>query len=339
MAAAPRSRNKNLPPRLMAVRKKKTYYYYDAGTGAAKRYLPLGSDFITAMRKWAEHEQGDAMSIVRPILTFGRAADRYVREELPKKGRRTQTEYLTQLVELRNWFDDGIFSEISPHHIRAYLDAHRHRPIRANREIALFSAIWNHAREWGITDRANPCRGVKKHKEHTRTAYISDAQYAALYAVAGVVLKDAMDLAYHTGQRPSDVLSMRESDIRDGCIEVRQAKTKTPLRIEIIGKLAEIVARIKARKTGAVVYDTSLIVGERGKAVSQHYIRTLWVAARKAAKLPADLQFRDLRAKAVSDKEEQSNIRDAQSLAGHSTVTMTEAYSRNRRGKKVSPVR
>lgn len=42
MNARRRSVNVNLPPRMIAVRKKdRTYYYYD--TGGPKRYTPLGS--------------------------------------------------------------------------------------------------------------------------------------------------------------------------------------------------------------------------------------------------------------------------------------------------------
>lgn len=338
--AGPRTRNVNLPPRMIAVRKRsRTYYYFDRGYAEKKRYVALGSDFIEAMRKWVELEQGNARIAAARLLTFDDVADRYVREELPQKASRTQRDYLAQLVHLRKWFGDGPLAKIEPIHIRQYLDGRRKSPVRANREIALLSAIWNHAREWGATDRPNPVSGVRRHGEKPRTTYITDAQYQALYAVAPEVLRDAMDLAYLTGQRPSDALRMRETDIRDGCLEVRQSKTGTPLRIEIVGKLATLIDRLRARKSGMKIHDTALIVGVHGKAVSQHYIRTLWVDARNKSKLPAELQFRDLRAKAVSDKEDATgNIREAQALAGHTTVAMTEVYSRKRRGKKVRPV-
>jgi integrase len=48
----------------------------------------------------------------------------------------------------------------------------------------------------------------------------------------------------------------------------------------------------------------------------------------------------DLRAKAGTDKADSSaDIREAQKQLGHTTVTMTEHYTRNRRGAKVTPTR
>jgi integrase len=52
------------------------------------------------------------------------------------------------------------------------------------------------------------------------------------------------------------------------------------------------------------------------------------------------LQFRDLRAKAATDKADSAgDIRQAQRQLGHTTITMTEQYTRQRRGHKSSPTR
>ena len=51
-------------------------------------------------------------------------------------------------------------------------------------------------------------------------------------------------------------------------------------------------------------------------------------------------QLRDLRAKAGTDKAEDSgDILQARDQLGHTTVTMTEAYIRDRKGKKVMPTK
>lgn len=39
------------------------------------------------------------------------------------------------------------------------------RETRANREIALFSHIWNYARTEGPTAKPNPCTGVRRYSE------------------------------------------------------------------------------------------------------------------------------------------------------------------------------
>ena len=52
------------------------------------------------------------------------------------------------------------------------------------------------------------------------------------------------------------------------------------------------------------------------------------------------IQFRDLRAKAATDKADSAGaIRQAQKQLGHTTVGMTETYVRRRRGEKVNPTK
>lgn len=71
-----------------------------------------------------------------------------------------------------------------------------------------------------------------------RDVYIEDSLYKAVYDVAEIGLRDAMDLAYLTGQRVTDTRLMDERDVRDGFIWVKQAKTKAKRRIEVVGSIA-----------------------------------------------------------------------------------------------------
>lgn len=64
-----------------------------------------------------------------------------------------------------------------------------------------------------------------------------------------------------------------------------------------------------------------------------------WAKACAAAGIEG-LQFRDLRAKAATDKADSAgDIREAQRQLGHTTVAMTEHYRRQRRGQKTTPTR
>lgn len=85
---------------------------------------------------------------------------------------------------------------------------------------------------------------------------------------------------------------------------------------------------------------TRLIVDEKGTAISQRHLHDRFTEARTKAKVDFDLfQFRDLRAKAGTDKTENSDIREAQKQLGYTSVTMTEHYVRDRIGQKVNPTR
>jgi len=156
------------------------------------------------------------------VVSFRYVAERYQREVLPTKAPRTQRDNLKELAQLYKFFDapPAPLEQITPQHVRQYLDLRKDAPVRANREKALFSHIFNKAREWGYTSAPNPCAGVKGFTERGRDVYVEDDTYRAVWDAADWPTRDAMDLAYLTGQRPADVLKMQITDIRDA---VRQA--------------------------------------------------------------------------------------------------------------------
>ena len=331
-------------PRLRARKQKSgvIHYYYDKG-GKPRVEIPLGSNYGLAVKKWAELE-GGRIEVAKAIITFRLVSEAYRREVMAFKAERTQQDNAKELGKLLLFFDDppAPLDEIKPVMVRQYLSWRTKGGtglVRANREKALLSHIWNFARDKGFTDLPNPCAGIKGFKETGRDAYIEDDQYAAIRAAADTVVQDAMDLAYLTGQRPADVLALTETDVRDGAINIRQAKTHAKLRIAVEGELAALLERLRSRKIGHKVRSIRLIVSERGQPVSVAAMSRRWAKACSAAKI-AGLQFRDLRAKAATDKAESSgDIRQAQRQLGHTTITMTEHYTRQRRGQKSTPTR
>lgn len=338
------TRNKNLPAGMRARhRGNKVYYYLDTGAKPKRKEIPLGQDYVLAVQKWAELTVSGAAP--GSIITFRHVAERYLREVLPNKAPTTQKDNLRELANLYKFFDDppGPLDDIDPVDIRQYLDFRRDAPVRANREKALFSHIWNFARSTGLTSKANPCAGVKGKSEKGRDAYIDDAVFKAVWDAAELPLRDAMDLAYLTGQRPADVLKLSQSDIKDGALTVVQNKTGKRLRIAIEGELAAAIDRIKQRK----VMGLGLVNTMNGERMGKAGLRAAFDRARTAAKEKhpdmakeiAAFQFRDLRAKAGTDKEESGGMEAAQAQLGHSTPTMTAHYVRHRRGKLVTPTK
>jgi len=345
----------------MRARKQRSgviYYYLDVG-GTPRREIPLGGDFVEAVRKWSELE-AQSRSRHGQLVTFRYAAERYVREVLPVKSRRTQRDNLLELENLYKFFDDppALLGDIKPVHVKQYLswrgelarqwyvDRKRSVPVRpghvrANREIALFSHIFNFAREHGITDAVNPCVGVRRNKELGRTVYVEDDVFRKVWQAADQPTRDAMDLAYLTGQRPADTLKFSESDIRDGELWVSQAKRGKKLRIAVSGELAQVIDRIRTRKATCGAKCDALVVNEGGERLMPDALRFRFDRARLIACVDkGSFQFRDLRAKAGTDKTESSgDIRAAQRQLGHASLTMTEHYVRERKGDKVEPTR
>lgn len=321
----------------------KVYYYYDAG-GKPRKEIPLGSDYGLAIMEYARLEKDRTADNLRDqVLTFRYVATQYMVDVVPTKAASTQKDNIRELKNLMSFFDDppAPLNSIEPQHVRQYLRWRKSAPVRANREKALLSAIWNYAREMGYTALANPCAGVKGNKETGRDVYIEDELFHAVYQVADQGLRDAMDLFYLTGQRVDDTVRMDERDIRNGEIQITQAKTGAKRRITVEGELATVIDRIMTRKASFKVRSTRLIVTDQGMPMTRSMLRSRFDTAREKAGVEKALfQMRDLRAKAGTDKAESSgDIMQARDQLGHTTVTMTEHYVRDRKGKKVTPTR
>ncbi|THU01553.1 integrase [Lampropedia puyangensis] len=252
---------------------------------------------------------------------------------MPKKAPRTRKDNEAEIPNLLNAFGSMRVGDVQPFHVRNYMDKRGEvAPVRANREKALLSHIFNKAREWGYTNAANPCQGVRGFREKGRSRYVLDGEFAAVKQAAKPFVMDAMDLAYLTAQRPADLLKMKWADIHSGALHIRQNKTGALLAIEVSGDLAHVLERIQSRP----VEKRSEWVLQRdcGHQLSYHGLFVAFEKARKSAGV--SFQFRDIRAKAATDL---GDLAHAQQLLGHSKRDMTEHYVRSRQGVKVMPLR
>lgn len=348
--------NRDLPPRLLRrVRNLKSGaqwvgYYYDGRDENGKRVeIPLGTDLDVAKMEWAKLDRKTVPKIARLLRDV---FNRYERDVIPSKMPRTQKDNLLSLKQLRAAFNEAPIDAITPQILAQYRDK-RSGKVRANREISLLSHIFNMAREWGITEKENPAAGVRKNKERPRDFYAGPEIWNAVYGNAVPELQDAMDLAYLTGQRPSDVLSMRVSDCIDGFLQVSQGKTSKKLRIQLmtrnqLNQLGGLIERLLEQHKDRRVRNPYLITTETGRNVTSSMLRLRFDDARKNAianalnnhdKILAEkirlFQFRDIRPKAAS---EIADLAHASRLLGHTDKRITEIIYR-RVGEVVEPTR
>lgn len=340
------TRNLNMPPHMhpRTQRSGKVYYYmYQKDEGGKRKEVALGDDFILALKKYADL---NVVAAAGAGATFADLQRRYLVDAVPKLAASSARMYRSDIKHLLESFADAPLSQIKPMHIRQFLDDHADKPTTANRCKRVFSTMWNKARGWGYTDQPNPCEGIQGHSLGKRTIYISDAVYKAVWGSASAPLRDAMDLAYLTGQRPADALKMTEHDIIDGHLIVTQEKTKQPLRIQIVGELAALLARIEVRKSGCKVKTAALLVNQQGKRLTAPTLRAQFDKARDAAAAatPAmaedvkSFRFYDLRAKAADDTADGRGEEAARNLLGHDSVKTTQRHYL-RRGKIVAPTK
>lgn len=332
----------NLPPNMRKrVRKYGTYYFLDTGE-KPRREIALGSDYILALRKYAELSKDHQIN----CPTFGDAITKYLVEEMPKKSKNTVRVQMSDITHLKKCFADAPMDQIRPMHIRKFLKIHQDKATTANRCKRLFSAIWNAAKGWGYTDDASPTEGIEGYSLSKREVYITDDVFNAVLACGSLPLQDAMNLAYLTGQRPADALRMTEDDIADGFLVVEQGKTQKKLRINITGELAALLGRIAVRKAQYKIIHGQLLMNRDGMPLTPAVLRKHFDKAKTAAikKHPdladaiAGFWFYDLRAKAADDVGDKRGAQAATDLLGHDSQRTTDKHYR-RRGKIVEPTK
>ena len=340
--------NLDLPPRMIRRIRKGTTgkiwvsYYYNGRDAAGKRKeIPLGTDLDQAKVEWARLER---KAPPKPNHLMAYLFDRYEKEIIPGKSIRTQSDNHKELKQLRRAFENAPIESITPQVVAQYRDA-RTAKVRANREIALLSHTFTIAREWGLTDKANPCFGVRRNKEKPRDYYAGEIVWNAVYTEAVQELKDAMDMAYLTGQRPADVLKIAATDLNNGFLLIGQGKTEKRLRLRledagIQSGLSTFINDLLERRAINGVKTSTLITNSSG-------LRNRWDDAREKAAIKAaadgdsalaasirQFQFKDIRPKAASEIE----LTHASRLLGHSTEEMTKKVYR-RIGEIVKPTK
>lgn len=369
--------NTNFTKHLRSMKKAsgKVYFYYDAG-GRPRKLIPLGDDYVKAVQQWAElaAEAPTAEAITFKDVA-DRYTQEVIPTKAPRTQEDNLKELVNLLhafgsapiEEIEPHHVRSYLKWRSTKRTVTVYDKHLGRDVekvfgaetRANREKALLSHIWNFARSSGITALPNPCTGIKGFAEPGRDVYTEDEVFAALWDIAPQPMQDAMDLAYLTGQRPADVLKISETDInKDDTLTVVQNKRKGKVKLRISLRNADgtqndlgiVIQRIITNKKTHKVRSLQLICNEKGGALTYSALDNRFEGLREKAAEAAEakgdkalaesireFQFRDLRAKAGTDKADSTSLDEAKRQLGHTNVKMTEKYVRARKGEKVTP--
>ena len=93
------------------------HYYLDTG-GKPRKEIPLGSDYVVAVQKWAQLTSKKAP--ISRAGTFAEVLEHYWENVVPTKAPRTQADNETEKVWLLRFFNDppAPLDAIEPTHIR-----------------------------------------------------------------------------------------------------------------------------------------------------------------------------------------------------------------------------
>lgn len=322
----PRKHNKHLPAGMYF---RHGAYYYAKGN----RWTRLGKDYGPALVAYA-----DLVGRKPRVVTVKDAIGHYMESSARRLKPATLEGYRYAAANVGEVFGHMALTELEPSHVFDYLTIRG--TVQANRDKALLSAAYTHARRIGAFRGDDPTKGIRyRNPEKPRQRYVTDAELQRAVESASPKLATILRFAYLTGLRVGDTLKVRMADLQDDGIHTTASKTGKRQVIEWSPELREVVdeARVLWRRFGREWLFESKPRGRQAKRGPGPYtpsgLRALWRVAREKAGL-SDVRLHDLRGKAGSDV----SAEDAQRLLGHTDGKVTRRHYR-RRPEVVKPVR
>lgn len=322
-----RTTDKHLP---RWMQRKHGAYYIVRGN----KWIRLGKDYGPALIEYAKLV-GD-----RPqVTTVADAVTHYLESSATRLAPATLEGYRRSAALLAPVFGHMALTDLTPADVYRYLV--ERGDVQANRDRALLSAAYTHARRIGAFSGDDPAKGLRyRNEEKPRQRYVTDDEMQRLLEAASPKLGTIARLIELTGMRQSDALRVRLADMDDEGIHYTSGKTGKRLVVLWSDELRAVVDDAKRlwRRFGREYLFESKPRGRLHKRAPGPYtpsgLRALWRAARAKAGL-RDVRLHDLRGKAGSDMETQQ---DAQRLLGHADGKITAKHYR-RKPDRVKPVR
>lgn len=338
---------KDLPKRVF---EKNSAYYYVAAIGKKRKWTRLSriKDGLPAMyRALAELTEADVLDDSMPKLI-----GEWLKEVSVTHSKKTQANDAYMCREVGKAFIEFRSSQIKPPHVVEFLKAYRSMPRSYNAYRSHIKELMRYAIERGWREPGtNPVDSLRTMSLKARTRYITDSELrrikvAACYGAdgkrtrSGLMICALIDMAYLTGQRIGDLLTMEWSEVKADGILFEPNKvagsTGAKVLIEWTPKLRSVVARLKVLKRRDIT--RFMFTTQQGQPFTYDGASTAWQRAVKRSGV-MNAHFHDLRAKALTDVDEKRGIGQAQRMGGHSTQTQTADYVRHKTARKTGATR
>jgi integrase len=344
--------------RYLEARKTKAgtrYYYCPPAAAVAARVVaraPLGGDLAEAVAKaegynraldaWRRGEEQAAAvvpgSIAHLIAAFQKSRD------YPSRAK-TRSHYDWALGVLEKTTLEGnrtlgqvLVRDLRPKHVLALRDILARQATkgtgerRASAAITLGRRLFEWGRKMGLAPHENPWSrpGLKATPYGGRVwspeefrRFVAAARALGHHSIALAALM-TRDLC----QRPGDVLKMTWSawDAEGQRFVFRQSKTGQEIKAPASVALAAEMAKMTPGAPDALIITSD----RRGVAISEFRLAHLVADIRAHAGLPAEVRFKDLRHTGLTEMGEAgADLKEIQSISGHTTVQIVHRYVRN----------
>jgi integrase len=336
----PRNREtaKGLLPRMEARLwkdgKTVTYRYHPMG----EKPLNLGTDRHKAMQKVLDlNRSGDDRGTVAELWRLYQESD-----DWKALGERSRDDYTQCSKKVLGVFGPARAALIKPADINRYLRVERKdAPVRANREAALLSNLFNLAVNRGDMD-ANPCKQVRRNKEQPRPEAPEGDDLRALVAwLTGSspqrkMIAHMAEFAAYSGSRRVEFLRLtrHQIDRQRGVIRVQRAKQRGVVvweEIAIGEQMADLLDRLDLG-SGEWVFRN-----RHGNPYTEAGFKAMWskllAKALEDKTISRRFTFHDLRAYyATTHKEERGTLPDLHK----NPATTARIYDRSKTVKRVA---
>lgn len=158
-------------------------------------------------------------------------------------------------------FEGRRISSISKEEIRSYvIQLYKEKGnFVANKALKLFRHILNKGIEWGL-DIPNPTIGIKKYQEKSRDRYLNSDEIARFIEAVDTYPDDYVRayflLSLYVGQRRSNMLSMRWSDIdfNNAVWRIEETKNGEPMNVPLVEQAMLILKDLRTRSVSEWVF-------------------------------------------------------------------------------------
>lgn len=307
----PRVKDKHLPRNVYF--RHGAYYYVKGG-----KWTRIGSTLKEALNRYAglyETKEGSMPALIAKALP----------SILANVKPNTAKQYEIAARKLAKHFAEYEPQEVTQADVNKMMKEHyADTPNMGNRVLSLLRSVFQYALDLHYVT-ANPCVGIKRHREVKRDRLLSIDELAAIYQKAVPRLRVIIDLLLRTGQRVGDVLAIKRADLLSEGIQFRQQKTGAKVIVAWNDELREVVERAKGLHGN--IRALTLLHNRKGKIPDYRTVRWQWDRACELAGV-TDAHLHDLRAMAATWARKQGQNPTA--LLGHTNVIQTDRYLRDR---------
>lgn len=195
--------------------------------------------------------------------------------------------------------------------------------------------VWKWAARREFVDATpNPWSGMELAGLPQRHLYWSASQVASVIAASVDLGRPSIGLAvllaYSLGHRQNDVLALTWTALDAGERQTSKTGACVPLVVSAYPELAVAIAAERARQDAAGLASTHAVVCEMtGRPWQTDTFRHEFRRVATVAGLPAELQFRDLRATAATELADSgADVIQLSTHTGHRTTQMARRYAR-----------